>query len=60
MYQYKVSVSNTNVCQKSVGQSGETNCVCDEKAGGEGSRGGVGQKETTSNGTRKAIHGNPM
>ena len=53
-------MSNTNVCQKSVGQSGETNCVCDEKAGGEGrgSRGGVGQKETTSNGTRKAIHGN--
>ena len=55
-------MSNTNVCQKSVGQSGETNCVCDEKAGGEGrgSRGGVGQKETTSNGTRKAIHGNAM
>ena len=55
-------MSNINVCQKSVGQYGETNCVCDEKAGGreEGSRGGVGQKETTSNGTRKAIHGNPM
>ena len=28
--------------------------------GREGSRGGVGQKETTSNGTRKAIHGNAM